>query len=202
MFILILEEFRSPATSSSFSSPDRSQHCSLFRLPLHKSVPSALAAPVGTTNFQSVLLATQHSPLATNSFAIRTSEKPALNSFRMRTSKTQHLKPFRMNTYEKPPRGAPSWLTRNPMKDFCPERLSRASEGPLLRSDDGSCPEEPQDEGCLSSHATDDLFGLPRTAATRYADRQLLSGSVCSPTSHWSLAPARSFVDRLAASPI
>jgi len=104
---LILEEFRSPATSSSFSSPDRSQHCSLFRLPLHKSVPSALAAPVGTTNFQSVLLATQHSPLATNSFAIRTSEKPALNSFRMRTSKTQHLKPFRMNTSKKPGEGSP-----------------------------------------------------------------------------------------------
>ena len=46
-------------------------------------------------------LPTRHSPLATKSFIIRTSAKPARNPFGIRTSKTQNLKPFRMNTSEK-----------------------------------------------------------------------------------------------------
>ncbi len=50
-------------------------------------------------------LPTRHSPLATNSFIIRTSAKSAYNSFGIRTSKTQHLKPFRIRTYEKRGRG-------------------------------------------------------------------------------------------------
>src|SRR6476660_4510964 len=47
-------------------------------------------------------LPTRHSPLATKSFIIRTSEKSAHNPFGIRTYKTQDLKPFRMNTYKKP----------------------------------------------------------------------------------------------------
>ena len=46
-------------------------------------------------------LPTRHSPLATKSFIIRTSEKSAHNPFGIRTYKTQDLKPFRMNTYKK-----------------------------------------------------------------------------------------------------
>ena len=52
-------------------------------------------------------LTTRHSPLATNSFIIRTSIKPARNPLRMNTSKTQHLKPFRMNTSKKTGGGGP-----------------------------------------------------------------------------------------------
>ncbi len=40
------------------------------------------------------------------------------------------------------------WLTRNPKKDFYPERPS-GTEGPLSTSDENSCPEEDRDEDSL-----------------------------------------------------
>ena len=68
--------------------PGRASHLSSQR-----SFRSGLSRP----NF----LPTRHSPLATKSFIIRTSEKSAHNPFGIRTYKTQDLKPFRMNTYKK-----------------------------------------------------------------------------------------------------
>jgi hypothetical protein len=46
-------------------------------------------------------LGTNHQPLTTKPFTIRTYRKHARNPFRIRTYKTQDLKPFRMNTYKK-----------------------------------------------------------------------------------------------------
>src|SRR6185437_6057648 len=74
-------------------------------------------------------LTTRHSPLATKSFIIRTSAKPARNPFGIRTSKTQNLKLFRMNTSEKTPRGEGS-SRRCGGTDFslCPPNLTLVSE--------------------------------------------------------------------------
>jgi len=47
------------------------------------------------------MLSTNHQPLLTKPFTIRTSKKQVRNPFRIRTYKTQDLKPFRMNTYKK-----------------------------------------------------------------------------------------------------
>src|SRR5579859_4841631 len=55
---------------------------------------------------------TSHASAITNSFRIRTCEKPTRNPFGIRTSKTQHLKPFRMNTSEKTGVGP---LSSNPL---------------------------------------------------------------------------------------
>jgi hypothetical protein len=60
---------------------------------------------------------------------IRIYENRTYNPFRMRTSKTQDLKPFRIRTYEKRRGGrGVLLLTRNPAKDFCPERPSGARD--------------------------------------------------------------------------
>ena len=74
-------------------------HHNLFVCRSYKKHPGGGCTLEPTIFFRN--LTTNHSLLATNSFIIRTSIKPAHKLFRMNTSKTQHLKPFRMNTYKK-----------------------------------------------------------------------------------------------------
>jgi|SRR5271163_1433262 len=68
--------------------------------------------------------AAHSSDLTTKSLRIRTSAKHTHNPFRSRTFKTKGLKPFRICIYKKTGGVGLLLLTRNPTKDFCPERPS------------------------------------------------------------------------------
>ena len=64
--------------------------------------PSSRFSPITAHGAWATLFpGTNHQPLSTKPFTIRTYRNLARNPFRIRTYKTQDLKPFRMNTYKK-----------------------------------------------------------------------------------------------------
>ena len=88
------------------------------------------------------------------------------NSFRMNTCKTvskqRTLSAFRMTTYEKHRGGGQLWLTRNPMKGFCPERPSGAKD--LSSTPTGKARLNPRDRGKKLAAA---WVARPRSAGSR-----------------------------------
>jgi hypothetical protein len=63
--------------------------------------------------------------LAAKSRRMRISAKHTPKPFRLRSFKTQGLKSFRIRIFKKRPGEGGLLLTRNPTKDFCPERPLR-----------------------------------------------------------------------------
>src|SRR5579859_5012862 len=105
--------FRSPTTPSNFPSTDRCHHSSLLRPYLDKSAISTCTDRAGAANFRSLLLTTNHSPLATSpitpfpatlSGESQLIENPAALSPVVATLTPHlHLNPFVCHSYKKHP---------------------------------------------------------------------------------------------------
>src|SRR5579859_2283136 len=103
--------FRSPTTPSNFPSTDRCHHSSLLRPYLDKSAISTCTDRAGAANSRSLLLTTNHSPLATSPITpfpatlrgkSQLIENPAALSPALATlTRHLHLNPFVCHSYKK-----------------------------------------------------------------------------------------------------